>query len=434
MVAWAMSLFQLAAIFLSLVALALWLNARTFQLPREVAMLLVGLAAAIALVGARRAFPQAASIARIIAAIDRIDFSTTVLGYMLGLLLFAGAMQVDLSAMRKQLTAISLLATAGVAVSILVVGEGLYLAGHAFGVALPLPWALVFGALISPTDPVAVLATVKRGNLSQTLQVVLQGEALFNDGVGIVAFTSLSALAAGSTLATPSHALLAVFVQAVGGLLLGVGASLVVIQAMRAVNDFATEASLTLALAMGVYAGAQALGLSGPIAAVGAGLLIGSGQMRGATSDDTRHLVGNFWTLIDEVLNAVLFLLLGLQILVVPFARGEIGLLLAAIVLVLVARLAVVLPWGVYFRHQERGPGAILLWGGLHGALSLALALSIPPGPHRGVILSLTYAVVAFSIIAQGLTFGPLATYLSGPARGAARGPQKRLARGRKSG
>jgi CPA1 family monovalent cation:H+ antiporter len=406
-----LSSFDLAALFLALVALAGWVNARTLRLPNAVAMLFAGLAGALAISLIRYLRPDLT--AGLIATLGQVDFAQAVLGYMLAFLLFAGAMQVDLTELRRRGLTVWSLATVGVLASTAVVGGGLWLAAGWLGVALPLPWALVFGALISPTDPIAVLATVKRGDLSKTLEVILQGEALFNDGVGIVVFTALLAFATGSS-PSPVLAFGSVVVQAAGGLTLGVVAGLVVIRAMRAVDDFVVEVSLSIALAMGVYAGAQALHLSGPIAVVGAGLLIGGRHARGAMSDTTQLYLRNFWTLVDEILNGLLFLLLGLQLLVVPIEAKLAGLCAAAVVLVTLARFAVVAPWGGYLRlkHGERGAGIILAWGGLHGALSLALALSVPDGPQRTIILAATYAVATFSIAVQGLSFPPLAAAL----------------------
>jgi CPA1 family monovalent cation:H+ antiporter len=262
------------------------------------------------------------------------------------------------------------LATVGVLVSTAIVGVGLWLAARWLGFDLPLIWALVFGALISPTDPVAVLATVRRGALSPSLRVVLQGEALFNDGVGIVVFTALLALAGGSR-SGEWQPLLQVVISAAGGLALGLAAAAVVIRAMRAIDDFVVEVSLSLALAMGVYAGAQMLHLSGPIAAVGAGLLLGDSRSGAAMSETTWAHLSSFWILIDEVLNAVLFFLLGLELLVIPLRWADAGLATVAIVLVLAARVIVVLPWGAFFhlRRDQRGANAILAWGGLHGAV-----------------------------------------------------------------
>jgi len=414
-----MSPFELVAALMTVVALAGWLNAKTLNLPHGVAMLLAGLVAAAVLYAAQTLFPNFAGLHDIAAYIDRIDFASTVTGYMLAFLLFAGAMQVDLREMRRRWFSIAALATLGVAASILMVGIGTWTIARALHIALPLSWALVFGALISPTDPVAVLATVRRVKFSKTLQVVLQGEALFNDGVGIVAFTALVALAAGGASVSPSSVVIDIVVEAAGGLLFGMALSYVVINLMGWLDDFAVEVSLTIALAMGSYAGAQALHLSGAIAVVGAGMLFGGERARKAMEGVTERYLTAFWTLVDEILNALLFLLLGVEMIAVKFQAHQVGLLAAAIPIVLIARFAVVLPWGQWFRlrHAERGPTLILGWGGLHGALSLALALSLPAGPERALLLSVTYAVVAFSIVGQGLTFTPLVKWIEARAR-----------------
>ena len=396
-----MTLFQLAAVFLTLVAGAGWINTRFLRLPSSVAMLLAGAAIpAIQPLSSRFGF-DLTSLGR------QVDFPGTVMGSMLAFLLFAGATQVDLTEMRRRRASVWSLATLGVLVSTALVGGGLWLAARTLGLALPLPWALAFGALISPTDPIAVLAAVKGEGLSAALRTVLQGEALFNDGVGIVVFTALATLLTGGPAPNLWATAGLVVVQDAGGLALGLAGGWLTIRLMRAVDDYAVDVTLTLALAAGVYALAQALHLSGPIAAVAAGLLVGDKDAASAMSDTTRRYVSGFWTLVDEVLNALLFLLLGLQLLVVQFQARHVGLWLVAIVLVLAARLLVVAPWGGFFAHRrgERGATRLLVWGGLHGALSLALALTLPEGPARGLILSVTYAVVVFSLVAQGLTF-----------------------------
>jgi len=409
-----MTLFQLAAIFVALVALGGWANARTFKLPHGVAMLFVGVAGALALSALQRLDPGLASARVLVASIERLNFAHAVLGYLLGFLLFAGAMQVDVSELARRSISVWTLATVGVAISTLIVGVGVWLAAGRFGFALALPWALVFGALISPTDPVAVLATLRRGQLPSSLRAILQGEALFNDGVGIVVFTALLAFATHGRL-NSGHALLEIVLQAAGGLAIGLLAGLIVIRLMKSIDDYVTEVSLSLALATGVYALAQALGLSGPIAAVGAGLLLGDRRAEASMSEATRAHLTTFWTLIDELLNAVLFFLLGMQLLVIHLNPGEAGLALAAIGLVLAARIVVVLPWGAFLhiRREEAGANEILVWGGLHGALSVALALSLPSGAERPLILAITYAVCGFSLAVQGLTFAPLTARIS---------------------
>jgi monovalent cation:H+ antiporter, CPA1 family len=405
-----MTSFELVAVLMTVVALTGWLNVKTLKLPHGVAMLIAGLAAAMLLYALQYLLPDFRGLKEIAAYINRIDFGSTVTGYMLAFLLFAGAMQVDLHEMRRRWLSIGALATLGVAGSILIVGFGLWAVAAALGLPLPLAWAFVFGALISPTDPVAVLAAVRHVKLSKAMTVVLQGEALFNDGVGIVAFTALVSLATGSGDIAPVHAVMQVVVEALGGLLFGMALSWLVIRLMGTLDDFAIEVSLTIALAMGSYAAAQALHLSGAIAVVGAGMLFGGPRARKAMEGETERYLTAFWTLVDEILNALLFLLLGIEMIAVTFQPHQFGLLAAAVPIVLIARFAVVAPWGAWYRlrRAERGPTLILGWGGLHGALSLALALSLPEGPERLLLLSATYAVVAFSIAVQGLTFTPL--------------------------
>lgn len=404
-----MTAFQLAALFLALVGVAGWLNARLLHWPSATVMVIAGAVNAGLLLAFDHVAPASAD--PVIRSLQGLDFPQAVMGYMLAFLLFAGAMQVDLAELRRRRLSIWTLATLGVVASTLIVGAGLWLAAKGLGLKLDLAWACVFGALISPTDPIAVLAAVRQGKLSKLLEVVLQGEALLNDGVGIVVFTAALALAGSGAAISPLHTLVAVVVQAAGGLALGLVTGFLVIRALRAIDDYAVEVTISLALATGLYALAQAIGVSGPIAVVAAGLLMGDSGLATAMSETTQRYVRAFWTLVDEILNGLLFLLLGLEILVIPFQLRLAGLWIAAILLVLATRFAVVLPWGAYFqlRRQQRHAGLVLAWGGLHGALSLAMALSIPKGPAQSLILSTTFAVVIFSVVVQGLTFGRVA-------------------------
>ena len=409
-----MNAFELSAVFIGLVAAIGWVNTKWLRLPPSVAMLAVGVVGSLVVMGARRLSQTSRAAHAVSHLIGQVNFPETVVGYMLAFLLFAGAMQVDLGELRRRLPAVMSLATFGVLASTLIVGTGVWATARALGLPVNLGWAMVFGALISPTDPVAVLTAVKTGELSAPLQATLQGEALFNDGVGIVVFLAALAFTVGGHAAPPWQTLLAVAVQALGGLALGLAGGALVVRAMRAIDDYTVEVALSVALASGVYAGGQALHVSGAIAAVAAGLMIGDAGLRTAMSDTTRRYVQGFWTLVDEMLNALLFLLLGLQTAVLPLDVRHLGLCAVAIPLVLAARLAVVLPWGAYyrFRHEERGASLILAWGGLRGALSLALALEAPPGPARAAILSATYAVVVFAVVVQGLSFAPLVSAL----------------------
>ena len=409
-----MTPFELVAVLMCFVAVTGWINAMTVKIPHGVAMMLTGLAASLVLFLFQWLAPDSSLIHSITHVVGGIDFVSAVIGYMLAFLLFAGSMQVDLSEMRRRWISVGVLATLGVLATTSIVGVGVWLIAGWLGLNLPLVWALVFGALICPTDPVAVLAAVRRVKLPKALQVTLQGEALFNDGVGIVAFTALVALATGTGDVNPAGAVFQVAVEALGGLALGMAASAAVIFAMGTLDDFVVEVSMSIALAMSVYAGAQELHLSGAIAVVGAGMLFGGKRAQLAMTGVTERYLKSFWELADEILNALLFLMLGVELITVPFYLHQVGLLFAVIPLVLLARFLVVLPWGTYnhLRHAQRGWTIIMAWGGLHGALSLALALSLPGGPMRTLILSITYAMVAFSIAVQGLTFTRLVRWL----------------------
>lgn len=405
---------QTAATLLALTALVGWVNAKTIKAPQSVALLSAGMLAAGFLFAAQSLIGPFWGFDLVRAEIARLDFPATVLGYLLAFLLFSGGMQVDLGEFRRRSLAIWSLATVGVLASVALVGFGAWGAASLVGLDLPLPWALVFGALISPTDPVAVMANVRSGELSKALGAILQGEALFNDGVGLVAFTAALAFLNSGAAPVPLDAVSTVLVEVGGGIALGVAAGGAISRLMRIVDDYIVQLTLTLALATGVYVLAQSIHVSGPIAAGAAGLVVGSYGVKTADDDATGRSIHDFWHAIDEVLNGILFLLLGLQIFVVPFDARETGIWAAAAVLVIAARLVVVLPWGAYFhfQHQERGASLLLAWGGLRGAISLALALSLPDGGPRGLVLATTFAVVIFSVVVQGMTFSRLARRL----------------------
>ena len=403
--------FDLAALLMVLSALFGYFNKRYLSLPSNAGLLILALVASLGLMGIAQLWPNLQVVAGIRQAVASIDFNETLMDGMLGFLLFAGALHVDWQGLKSRALSVGLMATLGVVISTLLCGTVFFYLCQLFGVPIGYIWALVFGALISPTDPVAVLATLKTmSGVPKSLEIDMAGESLFNDGVGVVVFTILLAAATGSG---GEHGLDPLVVlehfgfEALGGGVFGMATGYIAYRMMLAIDDYPVEVLISIALVMGTYAGADAIGFSGPIAVVVAGLLIGERGVAYAMSDTTQRYLHGFWTLIDDVLNAVLFMLIGLEFLVIDFDSGHIAVAVLAIPLVLVSRLvSVYLPFQIV-RLRERfshGIVGILTWGGVRGGISVALALSLPLGPQRDIILSATYAVVIFAILVQGLT------------------------------
>ena len=414
--------FEILALLLAVTSGVGWLNRRFLQLPSSVGLLGVGLLAATALFAVDRMWPGQGATGGLAQAVDRFDFSGALMGFLLAYLLFAGAVHTDVSELAKFPVSIGVLATAGVLVSTGVIAAGLWAAARALGVDLPFAWAAVFGALISPTDPIAVLAAFRSDDSAGKVRSLMEGEALFNDGVGVVVFGGVLALAVGHA-PTPVSLGARLLLEMAGGAALGGAAGAVVMLLMRAIDDYSVEAGLSLALATGVYALGARLHVSGPIAVVVAGLVIGSPGVRIAMSDVTQRYVLGFWELVDDNLNAVLFFLVGMEVVVAFRSTASVwALCLAAIPLVAAARVVAVGPTlvrliGVGELRQRQAP--VVVWGGLRGGISVALALSVPPSPYRPLILTCTCAVVIFSVLVQGLTFPGLSRWA---ARGATAG------------
>lgn len=410
-----MSWFDLIAVLLVLTAGFSYLNFRLLKLPSSIGLMALTLLTSVAVVVVGQVAPALHGQAR--AFVAQFPLDQALLHGMLGFLLFAGALQIDLSEFRRHKVAIAVLATVGVLISTALVGSLTWLMLWLLGIAMPFVFCLLFGALISPTDPVAVLALLKRFGAPVQLEIKIAGESLFNDGVGVVVFTGLSEAALGAQGLDAGHLGLLFLREAVGGAALGLAAGLFVYGLLRSVDNYQMEIMLSLALVAGGYALAEALHVSGPIAMVVAGLLIGNHGRSFAMSPTTVKNLDLFWELIDEFLNAVLFVLLGLEMLILAFTGRYLCAGLLAIPIALLARfLAVGIPVWALQRWKPFTVGAIrvLTWGGLRGGLSVAMALSIPsraagkPIPEREIILAITYVVVVFSILVQGLTIGRL--------------------------
>jgi CPA1 family monovalent cation:H+ antiporter len=404
------SIFDLLAVLLGLVALFGYINHKLLGLPHSIGLMVIALAAALVLIVVELLFPASDFDGPVTAALAQIDFDKTLLNGMLSFLLFAGALHVDLHSLRERLAAITAMATLGVLLSTFVVGTLSWYVFGLIGLDIPFIWALAFGALISPTDPVAVLGMLKTIKVPESVEAKIAGESLFNDGVGVVVFLIVVAIAAGGPEAEVGPLEVArLFAQeALGGALLGAAAGYITFRALATLDEYALEVMLTLALVTVTYALAQALHVSGPIAVVIAGIFIGNHGVTHAMSDRTRRYLLDFWELLDEILNSLLFLVIGLEVLVIRVDIVSAEAALLAIPIVLLARfIGVSVPLSLLSLKQSFTKGAIpvLVWGGLRGGISVALALSLPEGPEKGPILAVTYAVVVFSIVIQGLTF-----------------------------
>ncbi len=408
-----MTLLQITSLLIVLAGAFGAINYLFLRLPSSIGILVVSLAASVTIMSIDFALPALGIADSVRGAVLDIDFTDALLEGMLGLLLFAGALHVNLADLKKEWVAVLLMATIGVALSTLIVGVGFsWLTG------MPLIVALVFGALISPTDPVAVLGVLRNADLPKSLETKIAGESLFNDGVGYVVYLVLVgvAFAHGADHASGLQGALRLFVQeAFGGAVLGLVLGWLVFRVMRRIDDYALEVLITLGLAFGGYELAVALHVSAPIMAVCAGLLIGDVGTRYGMSETTRQYVEGFWKLIDEILNAVLFLLIGFEVFAIAFEQQYLLAGVLAIGLALVARLvAVAVPVLILrpFRSFSRGVVPIMTWGGLKGGISVALALGLPDSEWKPLILMATYIIVVFSIIVQGLTVARVAARL----------------------
>ncbi len=401
-------LFNVAALLVTLSALFSYFNHRYLRLPTAIGLMVIALAFSLGLILAGylgfEIGERAASI------LSYIDFNKALLGGMLSFLLFAGALHVELEQLAANKGTIGLLATVGVVLSTLIVGTSIWFCLDWLGMQVGFIYCLLFGALISPTDPIAVLSILKASGAPRSLQAKISGESLFNDGVGVVVFLVLLEAATGHDPSLP-HIVMLLVAEVGGGLVLGLLLGFTAYRMLKKVDNYQVEVLITLALVTGGYALASRLHVSGPIAVVIAGLLIGNRGRLFAMSRITREHLDTFWELIDEILNAVLFVLIGLEILLIDFSPRHALVGALAIVIVLAARLiAVGVPIFLLkrFRRFSRNAVKILTWGGLRGGISVALALSLPAGPARDLFLPVTYSVVLFSIIVQGLTIGKL--------------------------
>lgn len=408
--------FHSAAALLTLAALASYLNHRYIKLPPTIGMMVISLLGSLILVALGHI--HVVDPWRIAQFVTALDFSDLLLHGMLGYLLFAGALHINLADLHEVKVLITVLATAGVFIATVVSGTLFWLLAHWLGFNIPLLYAMVFGALIAPTDPIAVMGVLKNVGAPKKLEMKIAGESLFNDGVAVVSFITLLGLATGVSALDGEHVILVLGEEVLGGILLGLVLGWVSYRLIRSANAYQVEIFLTLALVAGAYALSESIHVSAPITVVVAGLLIGNHGRSFAMTETTRERLDAFWELVDEFLNAILFVLIGLEIIALHLTASFISAGLLTIVAVLIGRfISVALPLQLLRLRRAVLPGTIrvLTWCGLRGGISIAMALSLPASKERELILAVTYIVVLFSVLVQGLSVARLVRYISLP-------------------
>ncbi|WP_339473609.1 sodium:proton antiporter [Pseudomonas fluorescens] len=401
---------DIIAIFLSVTALLAYVNRRYVGLPSAIGVM--GIALGISLLNMAAdslGFHALHTLEQSL--VESIDFSELLMQGMLSLLLFAGALHVDLSHLRIYRWQVASLAAIGTTLSTLFIGFGLWALLSLTDLGMPLVYCLVFGALISPTDPIAVMGILKSAGAPGSVELVISGESLFNDGVSVVLFSLILAMIASGEGPSVAGAAQLLLKEAGGGALLGAVVGYVIYRMLKSIDSYQEEVLITLAAVLGAYALATHLHVSGPIATVVMGLIIGNHGRSYAMSEQTKKNLDMFWELMDEILNAVLFVLIGLEVVLIHFSNALIATGLMVVALTLLSRLLTVgVPIAVLGKRFRlpKGAWSVMTWGGLRGGISVALALSLPPSEARDTVVSLTYIIVVFSILIQGMTIGKL--------------------------
>ncbi len=409
---------EITATCLVLTALLAYLNFRFIRLPITIGVMITALLLSLSIILLDLVGIDFGLHHKMEDMLRAIDFSNVLMQGMLSFLLFAGALHIDLSELRAYRWQVLVLAFFSTLFSTFIVGLAAWYVLPYIGINLPLLYCLLFGALISPTDPIAVMGILKSAGIPKNLELVISGESLFNDGVGVVIFSILMSMLLIGEAPTFHEGLGLLMHEAGGGLLYGLLIGYITFYLLRSIDNYQVEVMITLAAVMGGYVLASKLHVSGPLAMVVAGLVVGNHGRELAMSDTTRLYVDMFWEMIDDILNAVLFVLIGMEVMLIAFSWNLLAAGLAMVIMTLIARALTVwvpvhyLPG--YFK-LPKGAGLVLTWGGLRGGISVALALSLPSGGERDVILSLTYCIVVVSILVQGLSVGKLAGRVTGP-------------------
>lgn len=406
-----LTILEISAIFLSITALLTYVNHRFIGLPTTIGVMVISIVLSIgAIFLGFLGFDQLIDYE--VSLLEQLDFTEVLLDGMLSMLLFAGALHVNISDLKRYKLPIGILAGLGTIVSALLIATALYFMLPLFDFGLPFLWCLLFGALISPTDPIAVMGILASAGAPKSIETVIAGESLFNDGIGVVIFVLLLGILSSGDIPTANYVAHTLAVEAGGGVVFGLVLGAILYYLLKSIDSYQEEVLLTLAGVIGGYALASHWHLSGPLAMVMMGLMVGNRGRELAMSDKTRHYIDLFWELIDEILNAILFVLIGLEVVIIAYSSNLFIAGGLTIIIALLARLIVVGMTTKTFSRQLNLPAGawkVLTWGGLRGGISVALVLQLPIGTERDILLALTYAVVIFSILVQGLSVGKVA-------------------------
>lgn len=409
-----MELYYTFSVLIVLASLFAYWNVRFLKLPGTIGIMIIAIVVSIGirLVG-NQYFPE--TTLHFFELIKKFDFNEILMGAMLNFLLFAGALHINISDLREYRWQILTYASVSVVLSAFIISGLLYFTAPILGIQIPYIYCLLFGTLISPTDPIVVLGILKEAKVPKMIETKITGESLFNDGVAVVMFAVVLKIATDHTFVADVPSISKLFLlEAGGGILLGALLGFSASNLMKKIDDYQVSVLITLAIVMGGFLVAKALHFSSPLAMVIAGLIIGNYGKKVAMSETTRDYLSKFWELIDEIMNAILFLFIGFQLLMLPDLQKQILLGIAAIFICLIARtLAIFIPANTILRRNTYTKGSliIMVWGGIRGGVSIALVMSIPysAGETKDVLLEITYIVVLFSILVQGLTVGRVA-------------------------
>lgn len=401
-----MDLLLLISVLVALCAVFSYVNIRFLKLQSSIGLMLISLAFSLLIIAESKI--SSAFYHHVEHLVQSINFSQTLLNVMLGFLLFAGALHINLNQLKQQRAAVLSFSTLSVVLSIFFFGSIMWGVFVLFGYPVDYIYCLWFGALVSPTDPIAVIGILKKSNMPKQIEATINGESLFNDGVGVVFFVTIGqVIQLGVENLTAWDVLLLFLREVVGGISLGLGLGYIVFYFIRKIDHYQTEVLLSLALVMGCGEVAQFLHVSGPLAVIVIGLILGNKVSQTAMSETTRDYHSKFWELIDDFLNAILFVLIGLQMVLLPFITNYLLIGVSAIVLLLICRYFSLSIPILFLKDKHlfnRRTALVMTWGGLRGGLSVALTLSLPESPYKEIIVSITYIIVIFSILVQGLT------------------------------